>query len=298
MEYLMKKAGFDKAEADFFSNLYTSLQPEDKVFLEEVRALFMGDECSSECGEITSRLSYISLKYNRDIKTVYMLFLVSCLGALKERYTQKGLSEEMYYDIIKDLKYKLDECKTVFGILGVMNLSWYRNIFNCSIVALGRFQYHPDPFFAESYTFGDFTVKAGDPVCRFHIPSSGPMTKEMRIDSYKKAFEFFGKKKGEYLVITCTSWLLDPNLAKVYPEGSNLLDFMRDFDLIEEMPANQPFSNCWRVFGTYYTGTTKNLPAKTTLQKNFIKWLDGGNSVGCGKGVIIFDGEKIVNIQN
>lgn len=297
MEFLMKQAGFDKAEVDFFSNLYISLMPETKELLNRARALYMSEECDSECGSVLNMLNMICIKYNLDIKTVTMLFLVSSLESLKEKYAEKGYNEKMYFDIIKDLKYKLDECKTVFGVLGAMSLNWYQGIFCGHIVSLGRFQYHHDDFFAQSYTWKNITVKAGDPVCRFHIPSSGPMTREMRIDSYKRAFEFFGKKPGEYLVITCNSWLLDPNLANVYPEGSNLLDFMSDFDIIERIEPTETFSNCWRIFGTYYKGTTKNLPSKTSLQKNFIKWLDEGNSVGGGKGVIIFDGEKIVNTK-
>ena len=224
-----------------------------------------------------------------------MLLLAYSLPYLKEKYKQMDYGEDMYFEISKDLKYKLDECKTVYGILGVALLYWHKNIFTCKIFSLGRFQYHEDPFFADTYTFGDITVKSGDTVCRFHIPSSGPMTREMRMASYKRAFDFFGKKKGEYLVITCNSWLLDPLLENVYPKNSNLYDFLKDFDLIERVEPTQVFSNCWRVFGVDYKGSTENLRSETSLQKNFIKWLDEGNSVGNGKGVIIFDGEKIVN---
>lgn len=297
MDFLMRKAGFEKSEAEFFLKLYTLLSSEDKQLLENLRNRYMNENVQGDVDEIMAELSALADKYGYNNKSFYMLLLTYSLPFLKEKYDRAGYGEDMYFEISKDLKYKLDECKTVHGVLGVMLLYWHKNIFSLKIFSLGRFQYHEDPFFADSYTYGDFTVKGGDSVCRFHIPSSGPMTREMRMDSYKRAFEFFGKKKGEYLVITCNSWLLDPQLENVYPKDSNLYDFLQDFDLIERVEPTQVFSNCWRVFGVDYKGSTQNLRSDTSLQKNFIKWLDEGNSVGGGKGVIIFDGEKIVNKQ-
>lgn len=297
MKSLMQSAGFDKIETEFFCNLYTILSVEDKLLMQKLQTEFLDSSDTEVCASIKHELKKLADKYGKDEKAFCMLLAVISLDILRQKYITCGLGEQMYYDISKDFKYKLDECKKVHGLYGTMSFVWAHKIFNMEILSLGRFQYQKDVFFDKPYTYGDITVNPGDEVVRFHIPSSGSMPKESRIDSYKRAFEFYGKKKGEYLVITCVSWLLYPALSDVYPQGSNLLDFMNDFDIVGSVEPSQPFSNAWRVFGVPYDGgDTSLLPVNTTLQKNFAAWLAEGNHVGSGKGVIIFDGEKIVNV--
>lgn len=295
MEELMKTAGFDKCETDFFSTLYTKLDNQDKELLDILGEKFTTHDDIETCQNTQKELDVLAEKYCIDAKSVYMIFFLSNLDKMKQIYADKNIPGDIFFEMLKDLKYKLDECKKVYGVYGTNSFYWYYKILKAEIIPLGRFQYQADKFYGESYTWGDITVTNEDDVVRIHIPSSGAMTQELRMESYKKAFEYYGKTKGEYLLITCVSYLLYEGNREVYPEGSNLLDFMNDFDITENVEPTEPFSNAWRVFNTAYTGDISKLPAKTTLQKNYIKYLEQGKSVGTGKGIIIFDGEKIVN---
>jgi len=164
------------------------------------------------------------------------------------------------------------------------------------LFALGRFQYIKGEFIAENpYVFKDITINPGDDVYYIHIPSGGSMTEENRYDSYKKAFKFFGKKEGDYLLLVCSSWLLYPQNKLIYPEKSNLMGFFNDFDIIRSREDEKPFPNAWRIFNKSYDGDVSVLPQETTLQKNFAKWLAEGNKTGIGYGVIIYDGKQIIN---
>ena len=295
MEQYIKSAGFDKIEVEYFTNAYARLDKEDKKLIDNLGREFVYGDTIEIYNSVYESLKTLSEKYNTDIKSIYMVFLLANLDKMKQVYKEKGIDEALFFDMVKDLKYKLDECKKVYGIYGARSFYWYYKIFGGEIVSLGRFQYQKDKFYGENYTWGDITLTSDDDVVRFHIPSSGAMTREMRLDSYKRAFEYYGKKKGEYLVITCVSWLLYPENRSIYPAGSNLLDFMDDFDITDSAEHENPFPNAWRVFGMDFNGDTSILPDKTTLQKNYIEWLKLGNKVGTGMGVIIFDGEKIVN---
>ena len=147
----------------------------------------------------------------------------------------------------------------------------------------------------DSYTKNGVNLKKGDRVINIHIPSSGAMTDEMRLESYKKAYEFFKKDGEKNLVFVCYSWLLYPALENIYPKGSNLYNFFKEFDIIsEEVHPVLPFTNAWRVYYKDYYGDNSVLTENTTLERNISNWLKGGNKIGGGYGVIVFDGEKIL----
>lgn len=298
MEKNLQKIGFDKAEAQYFSRFYMQLEDTDKELLKRIGLEFSnGGGIEGYREDLPQKIEPLAEKYNVSVKSIYLLFLVSNFDLMRKKYLEKGISEEIFYETLKDLKYKLDECKKMYGVLGISPLSWYYYFMNAEMVALGRLQFHERKLFDNVYyTWNDISVTPEDTVVNIHIPSSGHFTREMRMDSYKKAFEFFGKKKGEYLVISCASWLLYPGYKEVFPEGSNLYDFIEDFDMVKEDKAQEnTFPNAWQVFGMEYNGDTSIFPTDTTLQRNFIKFLNEGKCAGFGTGIIIFDGEKIVN---
>ena len=297
MEQNLLKIGFDKAEAQFFSRLYLKLDELDKKLLADLGIELSSDKGYETSGEIQERLKPLSEKYSVDSKTIDLLFFISNFELMKEKYLSQGVSEEVFFDTLKDFKYKLDECKKMNGVLGIRPFSWYYHFMNGKMFALGRLQFHERKFFDNTYyKWNDITITPDDTIVNIHIPSSGPFTRELRMDSYKKAFEFFGKNKGEYIVITCASWLIYPDYKEVFPVGSNMYDFIDDFDIVKvDKVQENTFPNAWQVFGMEYNGDTSKFPTDTTVQRNFIKFLNEGKTAGIGTGVIIFDGEKIVN---
>ena len=99
----------------------------------------------------------------------------------------------MYFGIMNDLKCKLIVCHTVQGIWGTFVFEWFfHHHFALKLFALGRFQYERREFRADCYNRGGVEISKGDEVLSFYIPSSGPITREVRLDSYRKAYDFFG----------------------------------------------------------------------------------------------------------
>ena len=253
------------------------------------------DYFGDEDGDYTDKtLDMVSVLTGVHIYTVYFVFLLCMAERLKHDYMNAGLEENLYWDLMRDLKYKLDECYAVHKIWGTFVFSWFRDHYRMKRFALGRFQYIKMPFPYEKYEYGDICINRGDTVYNFHIPSSGPFPRDLRIDSYKRAFDFFGCKEKGYIPLICISWLLYPENAELFREGSNLLDFVRDFEIIGSEKTDA-FYDSWRVFGKPCDTPVDELPEDTSLMRSFKKRMAESGSFGEGCGIIIFDGKKIVN---
>ncbi len=297
---IMEKIDFPKDAQSFFIELYLKLSPEDLVTFGVLKnRFFMYDKTTKTPEEVSNevqlKLKEIADKLGISSYSMDMLFLLYCTEELMRNYEKKGIPLPYFYELMMDLTYKLHECKNVHNIYGLFTFFWFQRHYLMELFSLGRFQFERAAFEGENYTCGDITINKGDTVFSFHIPSSGAMTKEMRFDSYKRAFEFFKDHDKKYIPIVCNSWLLYPNNKEFYPPNSNLMDFVNDFDILYGYEHESIFPDSWRIFSMDFNGDTSVLPKETTLQKNIAKYLDTGRKIGNGYGIILFDGEKIIN---
>ena len=222
-----------------------------------------------------------------------MCLLLGACPALRERYAEKGIDEAIFWKSIEDMRWKLRECMDCEEVWGTFVPHWYRGFFEMTRFGLGRFQFEKTDFDADYYEKCGNTLKRGDTVINFHIPSAGPLTDEKRLDSYKQAYKFFGGKDGEPMAFVCGSWLLYEGHREFLPENSNILRFMDDFDIIRSADREK-FSDGWRVFGKYSNGSVDDLPEDTSIRRAFKQRLQQGKPTGYGYGVFFFDGEKIL----
>lgn len=247
--------------------------------------------------EALASIRKIAEDFGENVFTLNFVFLLNNTEELLNRYRREGVSDEIYWDTMDDLRCKLLECIECEGVPGIFVPGWYNGFFRMSRFALGRFQYEVSVFKHEGgYTTksGHF-LKDGSPIINFHIPSSGvSLTDEIRYDSYKRAFErykdMFG---GDKVVFCCGSWLLYPKHEEFLPKNLNILLFMRDFEIVR-FSESDDFGNAWRVFGKHADLPPKELPRDTALRKAYAEWLEAGNNTGDGYGVIVFDGENII----
>ncbi len=229
--------------------------------------------------------------------TLHFIFLLACAEILKSRWHLSGFPEEIYWDTMADMRYKFKECVDCEEIPGIFVADWYYGFFDMTRIALGRFQYEMRQFSPndELVTKCGKEIKEGDYYINFHIPSSGvPITDEIRLESYKKAYGAFGKYFPDgKAVFGCGSWLLFPRHREFLPKNSNILKFMDDFEIICHS-EKEGFSNGWRVFGKYSDLPYDKLPRDTSLRRAYADWLIAGNKTGDAFGIFVFDGEKIL----
>jgi hypothetical protein len=293
IEHLMSKLNFPNEAKETFSAVEQKIiSVQKEQIIEDLVNTYM--QKHPEITELLPQLDALAESLHLSNYTIHLWFLLICTPILFERYLEKNIPEQIFWDSMQDLKCKLIECHEVKGVWGVFTITWYPRFFDMTRFALGRFQYEPIAFAYDSYEKNGFSVKKGDTVYNCHIPSCGSMPKEIRHDSYRRAYEFFKNElNGKPIVIVCHSWLLYPAHKSFLPEHLNIIGFMNDFDIIHSVEKDS-FSDIWRVFGKDHALPLDQLPTNTTLRKAYAERLISGGKTGEGFGVLGFDGERIL----
>jgi hypothetical protein len=225
-----------------------------------------------------------------------MVFLIVCSQQLLKWYRKAGYPDALFWETMKDLGYKAAECMDIKHIPGTYVAHWNDNFFLLDRFTCGRFQYERGKFPFDYVTKSGRKIAAGSKCLCIHIPSSGvPLTDEVRMDSYRKAYELFRDDREDgVLILHCSSWLLNLTQEKFLPEHSNVLKFMRDFTVYRSEEYDN-FPDGWRIFGDVWGIPVEQLPEKTGLQRAYKQGLLAGYRGGRGWGFFLFDGEKIID---
>ncbi len=222
-----------------------------------------------------------------------LVLICHAFAMLKDKYEEKGISDEIFADSARDLLCKTRECIAVNGDIGTVSVYWFEPFLDLRRFALGRLQFTRRKFPFDTYEKNGYKVEKFEDIIDCHIPSGAPLTQEMCFDSYKKAYNFFSDLwKDGVAKIYCGSYLFYPKYREVFGENTRL--FAGNFDIfkVEEYDS---FKDSWRVFDTHDISNLDALPTTTSTQRRFIEYIKNGGTHGHAEGVIIFDGEKIVN---
>lgn len=286
LEFL-KRADMPSEANDYLLDSFNTLVPAHENELKEIIDYLYSHDCSVPS---TVKLrEELAEKTNIHLYTVNFIFLVLASKRMLSDFRKKGIDDEIFWETILDLKYKLFECKTVKGVWGNFVEHWYDIFFKCNIVKLGRLEFERLSYPEElpEITYEGVKINHGDTVYSVHIPSCGKFTKEMRADSYKRAKEFFKEETGEKpMVLFCESWLMNPDNLEIFPESMNIIEFQKEFYVFHKH-IDPDYGDCWRVFGKEYEGNPDDLPQSTTMQKCIVNWLKKGNYMAYGFGVRI-----------
>lgn len=284
----MKEHAFDEESAE-------SLCSDMKKIYSCVGAKSLFDEClvlyeqdihtdfklllqkAREAGELVGVHAYVA----------EMLMCICLSKKLRRLYAEKGISDEIWFDSMSDIKWKLWECKAVKGIYGTFVGTWFCGWFYMTRFALGRLQFEITSFRGE-YEKNGRVLHEGDKVINVHIPRTlTPLDKNSRDDAYARAREFFADEfKETSMAFVCSSWLLYPPVQPVLPVNSNIRAFAADYDVIQEKTYEiGTYPDMWRLFDMDYTGKIEDYPEDSSLRRAYKKFLLDGNGSGSGYGV-------------
>ena len=88
------------------------------------------------------------------------------------------------------------------------------------------------------------------------------------------------------LPFVCWSWLLYPPNEKILPETSNIVQFMRKYDIIEMEEYGEAYNPVAHIlFNREKMGDVATLPQDTSLRKRYAEFLQKGGKTGWGYGV-------------
>jgi hypothetical protein len=120
--------------------------------------------------------------------------------------------------------------------------------------------------------------RRGDPALSIHVPASEPLTPDAMDESFHRLrTDFMGIYGREPMrVATCTSWLLDEQLAEYLPQDSNILAFQARFTLVPGAREDEAIIHY--VFGCERPKQLDALPQRTALERAIVQHLRLGRS--------------------
>ena len=222
--------------------------------------------------------------------TLHLLLFLCHTQQLQEWYRQAGLDEQLWYDTVSDLKYKLLECHAVYGVWGATCTDWLFGFFTLERFALGRLQFEWGQL-KYPYQGQGVSLAPGARVVQVHIPRSGqPLSAALCDDAFARAAAFFTPQlqKGEPFVFCCSSWLLYPPNQQILPPASNILAFMNRFDVFHTQTYDADHPDLWRLFDTMEKNPDR-LAADSSVRRAYIAHLKSGGKTGRGYGVMVVD---------
>ncbi len=220
--------------------------------------------------------------------TTGMLLFMCMADKLRERYAQRGIHESIYDHTMLEFSYKLKECQRIHGIVGCAFPWWTPGFFDLTRFAFGRLQFELIVTKGER-TVDGVLIPAGSKVINMHIPNTGtPLNHDAVLESYRQAAAFFAEEIGDNpVVFTCHSWLLAPWHLTALPEKSNIVQFVRDFTIVNS-GAYEAYNEAWRIFGKPYSGDVDALPKNSTLQRVYVQRIARGEPMCWGQGFFVY----------
>ena len=173
----LEEYDYDRSSSDCLLSTYDriTLNSLSLELLEEILQLYNSNyHCDFDV--IFEKAEKISQILEIHEFTVELLLFICLSKHLKELYLEKGIATEYYRKSMADLKYKLDECLLVYGIVGSFVAKWFVGFFKLNRFGIGRLQFEVIPF-GTSYNKKGITLTPETKVLNIHIPrSKEPLT--------------------------------------------------------------------------------------------------------------------------
>ncbi len=233
----------------------------------------------SLCTEKCSKGSFSCLKKENDL--IRLAVILSLALKTKEKYRAAGISEQIYYDTMSDIRIWCENN----GNKGVRNYGWLKNHVSFELFRLGRLQFQLYECKNRTLLYNKLPFSFGEKLIYVHIPQGEKLDKEKCIESIKSANDFFAKyfPHYKYRYYFCESWLLFDNNKKFMAPDSNILAFSSLFTHCYSVKIDKQAIE--RIFGRRRI-LKRNYPENTSLQKKAKEYMLKGNRLGAGTGII------------
>lgn len=195
-----------------------------------------------------------------------LLYLYVRFGAeLHEKYAEKGISDEIYYDTFSDLTIWFSHCVREKHVIGLTEERWLKLHLKMKLFRLGRLQFETDEEKKRIH---------------IHIPEGKPLSPDACDEAFLRAEEFFD---ASYEAFDCESWLLSPVLLELLDEKNRIVQFQKRFQIQKvDQEIHQAEE---RVFGEVRKDKGA-YPEDTSLQRALKQYVMAGKNPGVGFGVI------------
>ncbi|UVI30443.1 acyltransferase domain-containing protein [Paenibacillus spongiae] len=218
------------------------------------------------------------VKQTAGYRQLFLYLYARFAADVHEEYRLRGIDDEIYFDTFSDIQIWCLTCKRDYGEYGIEEYHWLQEHIQLRLFRLGRLQFQPSAL-ERTLEVDGRTVFKNQIVLNVHIPSGESLESRSVEESFERARSFF---RGITPVFTCHSWLLYPGLSEVLPQGSNILQFQKEFIIYEtDCESNQAEQ---RIFNQPRSDRSQ-YEEHTTLQRSAKAYLLAGNKLGNGSGI-------------
>jgi hypothetical protein len=212
---------------------------------------------------------------------------LAALEDVRRWHAGRGIPDDVSWTTLGDLGRHVALHRRRTGSTGFDSQFWLTAHFRGALYELGRLQFNPyhllsgpaGPLFwydeAEIERRGD-GFRPGDPALGAHVPEIGPLTPQAVDDSLAAVRPFFSTHFPEhrFRVATCTSWLLDEQLAEYLPPTSGIVRFQSRFQMIPGVREADEMVYRY-VFGDV-PKSLDDVPADTELERAVVRHVRAG----------------------
>ena len=275
---------YEMSDADYLLSVYDRIQEREDTRAVWREALnIYNDDMNCDFDLIIALAQDVAQRLDIHRYTTELLVFICLSKRLREIYTEREIDLSIFHGSMLDLKYKLDECKVVKGVVGSFVAFWFNRFFNMERFALGRLEFEVDRF-GQHYEREGHILTPDSKVINIHIPRTlTHLTPESCDEAFRMAREFFSDEITGECAFICHSWMLYPGNRYILPESTNVYKFMSRFDVFNS--SDDPaLEDLWRIFDT----DEKNpdlLPQNTSMRRAYVGHLKNGGVIGWGHGV-------------
>ena len=216
-----------------------------------------------------------------------LLIIIFMAKRLKEYYKELGLTEEMYYVTVCDLKYKAVECKLIKGVWGSFVGAWFAGFFQVERFGIDNLQFEVIKC-GLTCNYNGIEITPETKVINLHIPrTGGRLDKNAMDETLKKAQAFLVERYNlKTPIFYAHSWLLHYNIIPAFKEGSNLKAFADRFMMVSYGDYDS-YEQVWRLFDMDYTEDYSKFPSDSSFRRYVIKLMQDKKAFGYGVGVFM-----------
>lgn len=189
-----------------------------------------------------------------------LMYLFFC-EELQKEYQKVGIPETILFDTLDDIVIWAKVHYDINETIGLSETDWLRRHLTMQLFKLGRLQF----------------CMAEDEL-EIHIPSGGAMLPEQCEASIRKSKEFFKTYFPDFVYdkYTCHSWMLDDTLLNFLGENSNIIRFMRMFNIKSREKSDAALKYIFRFDAT--RENVLHLPVNSGLAEKVRQYvLHGGD---------------------
>lgn len=217
----------------------------------------------------------------------WIFVYLAAVDDIRRWHMSREVPDDVSWTTLSDLGRHIASYRRRAGIVGFDSQFWLTAHFRGALYELGRLQFNPyhllsgpaGPLFwydeTEQKRLGE-GFRAGDPALGLHVPEIGPLMPRAVDESLAAAQPFFSAHFPEHRsrVVTCTSWLLDEQLAEYLTPTSGIRRFQSRFQMIPGVREAD------EVVFTYVFGNVpeplEHAPADTELERAVVRHVREG----------------------